>query len=246
MTVGSHLNRSGTMSSSRIRRIACRIMIAVVPVSLWAADPVPSSPAPANSVPAETRPAMLYAKGAAWINGSAVPRTSAVFPGDLVQTRSDSMANINASGSNVVIMADSLVKYDGADVSLEHGSVTVATSKGMSTRSGEVTVVPASTGWTEFEVKQGADGTVQVVAQKGDVNVSDGSGTSTVAQGQQTTVDDARAKKKKKRRAGGAIPAGEASALDSPIVMYAGAGVVGGLLTWVLLQDGSPVSAVRP
>jgi hypothetical protein len=220
------------MSSSRVRKIACRIMIAVVPVSMWAADPAP---------------AMLYAKGTAWINGSQVPRTSAVFPGDLVQTRSDSMANINASGSNVVVMADSLVKFDGSAVSLEHGSVTVATSKGMSTQSGEVTVVPASTGWTEFEVKQGPDGTVQVVAQKGDVNVSDGSGTSTVPQGQQTMVDDSQAKRKKKRRkAGGAIPAGAGSVLDSPIVVYAGAGTVGGLLTWVLLQDGSPVSAVRP
>lgn len=220
------------MSSSRIRSIACRIMIAVVPVSMWAAD---------------SSPAMLYAKGTTWINGSAVPRTSAVFPGDLVQTRSDSVANINASGSNVVIMADSLVKFDGAAVSVEHGSVAVATSKGMTTRAGEVTVVPVSNGWTEFEVKQGSDGTVQVVAQKGDVSVSDGQGTSTVSQGQQTTVDDSQEKRKKKRRkAGGAIPAASGSILDSPIVIYGGAAAVGGLVTWVLLQGGNPASAVQP
>jgi hypothetical protein len=220
------------MSLSLVRRMVCGMTIALVPASMWATDP---------------GPAMLYAKGAAWINGSAVPRTSAVFPGDLVQTRSDSMANINASGSNVVVLADSLVKFDGSAVSLEHGGMTVATSNGMSARSGEVTVVPASTGWTEFEIKQGSDGTVQVVAQKGDVNVSDGAGTSTVPQGQQAMVDDSQARrKKKKRKGGGAVPAGNASVLDSPIVTYAGAGVVGGLLTWVLLQDGNPVSAVRP
>ena len=97
---------------------------------------------------------MLYAKGTAWINGGAVPRTSAVFPGDLVQTRSDSMASINASGSNVVVLADSLVKFEGSAVSLEHGGLTVATSKGLSTHAGDITVVPASNGWTEFEVKQ--------------------------------------------------------------------------------------------
>ncbi len=220
------------MSSSRIRRIACRIMVAVLPLSMWAAD---------------SAPAMLYAKGTAWINGAAVPRTSAVFPGDLVQTRSDSMANINAAGSNVVIMADSLVKFDGAAVSLEHGSVTVATSKGMTTRSGEVTVVPVSSGWTEFEVKQGSDGTVQVVAQKGDVSVSDGAGTSTVQQGQQTTVDDSQERRKKKRkRNGGATPAATGSVLDSPIVIYGGAAAAGGLVTWVLLQGGSPVSVTMP
>lgn len=219
------------MSLSRARDAACWIMILVVPGSIWAAD---------------SGPAMLYAKGTAWINGSTVPRTSAVFPGDLVQTRADSVANINASGSNVVIMADSLVKFEGPAVSLEHGSLTVATSKGMSTHAGEVTVVPASTGWTEFEVKQGSDGSVQVVAQKGDVNVSDGSSTSTVPQGQQTTVDDSQTKKKKRRKGGGAVPAAGGSVLDSPAVIYGGSAAVGGLLTWVLLQGGTPASATTP
>jgi len=219
------------MSLTRACTIACWIMSLVVPVSLWAAD---------------SGPAMLYAKGTAWINGSTVPRTSAVFPGDLVQTRYDSMANINAAGSNVVVLADSLVKFEGPAVSLEHGSVTVATSRGMTTRAGEVTVVPTSSGWTEFEVKQDANGTIQVVAQKGDVNVSDGSGTSTVPQGQQTTVDETQAKKKKRRKGGGAIPAASTSILDSPIVIYGGAAAVGGLVTWVLLQGTNPVSATQP
>lgn len=219
------------MSCPRLRNIACRIMMVVVPVSLWAAD---------------SSPAMLYSKGTAWINGSTVPHTSTVFPGDLVQTQSDSMANINASGSSVVILADSLVKFEGPEVSLEHGGLTVATSKGTITRAGDVTVTPSSKGWTEFEVKQGSDGTVQVVAQKGDVTVSDGSNTSTVPQGQQTTVDSQENKKKKRRKAGGAVPAAGGGVLDSPIVIYGGAAAVGGLLTWVLLQGSSPVSATMP
>ncbi|HEX3352457.1 MAG: hypothetical protein ACRD3H_19610 [Terriglobales bacterium] len=220
------------MSLSRARAVACWIMILVVPFSLWAAD---------------SGPAMLYARGAAWINGGSVPRTSAVFPGDLVQTRYDSMANINASGSNIVVLADSLVKFDGPEISLEHGAVTVTTSKGMTTHAGEVTVVPVSSGWTEFDVKQGADGAVQVVARKGDLSVSDGTDTSTVSQGQQTTVDDSQAKKKKKRRkGGGAIPAGESSVLSSPILLYGGAAAVGGLVTWVLLQGNTPASATTP
>ncbi len=220
------------MSISRLRNIACWGLVAVVPASLWAAD---------------SSPAMLYARGTAWINGSTVPRSSAVFPGDMVQTRSDSMASINASGSSVVVLADSLVKFEGPTVGLEHGALTVATSKGLGTHAGDVTVVPVSNGWTQFEVKQTSDGTVQIVAQKGDVNVSDGSTTSTLSQGQQTTVDNSAEKKKKKRRkAGGAIPASEGAALDSPYVIYGGAAAVGGLLTWVLLQDSNPVSTVAP
>ena len=157
------------------------------------------------------------------------------------------MASINASGSNVVVLADSLVKFEGPAVALEHGGLTVATSKGLSTHAGDVTVVPASNGWTEFEVKQVSDGTVQIVAQKGDVNVSDGSTTSTLSQGQQTTVDNSAEKKKKKRRkGGGAIPASDGAVLDSPYVIYGGAAAVGGLLTWVLLQDSNPVSSAAP
>ena len=220
------------MSVPGLRNLACWIMIAVVPVSLWAAD---------------SSPAMLYARGAAWINGGAVPRTSAVFPGDLVQTRSDSVASINSSGSNVVVLADSVVRFEGPAVALEHGSLRVATSKGLSTHTGDVTVAPASTGWTEFEVKQVSEDSVQIVAQKGDVTVSDGSNSSTLSQGQQTTVDNSAEKKKRKRRkGGGAIPASGGAVLDSPVVIYGGAAAVGGLLTWVLLQDGTPVSQVAP
>ena len=190
---------------------------------------------------------MLYARGAAWINGGAVPRTSAVFPGDLVQTRSDSVASINASGSNVVVLADSLVKFEGPAVALEHGTLRVATSKGLSTHTGDLTVAPASNGWTEFEVKQVGDDTVQIMAQKGDVTVSDGSSSSTLSQGQQTTVGNSMEKKKKKRRkGGGAVPATGGAVLDSPPVIYGGAAAVGGLLTWVLLQDNTPVSQVAP
>ena len=220
------------MRVSGLRNLACWTMIAAVPVSLWAAD---------------SSPAMLYARGPAWINGGAVPRTSAVFPGDLVQTRSDSVASINASGSNVVVLADSLVKFEGPAVALEHGSLRVATSKGLSTHTGDLTVAPASNGWTEFEVKQVGDDSVQIMAQKGDVTVSDGSNSSTLSQGQQTTVGNSMEKKKKKRRkGGGAVPASGGAVLDSPPVIYGGAAAVGGLLTWVLLQDNNPVSQVAP
>jgi hypothetical protein len=215
-----------------LRHIACWILIAVVPLSLWAAD---------------SSPAMLYARGAAWINGGNVPRTSAVFPGDLVQTRSDSVASINSSGSNVVVLADSVVKFEGPAVALEHGSLRVATSKGLTTHTGDITVAPASNGWTEFEVKQVSEDSVQIVAQKGDVTVSDGSNSSTLSQGQQTTVDNSAEKRKRKRRkGGGAIPASSGAVLDSPAVIYGGAAAVGGLLTWVLLQDSNPVSQVAP
>ncbi len=208
-----------------LRGILCWVMIAVVPGSLLAAD---------------SGAAMLYAKGTAWINGTTVPRSSAIFPGDLVQTQSDSVAHIVASGSSVIVLPGSLVKFDGEVISVEHGGVAVATSQKLTTRAGEVTVTPASGLWTQFEVTD-ANGSVQIVARKGDVSVSDGSETSTLQEGQQTTVDEMQ-KKKKKKRAAGAVPAGAGALLDSPVAIWLGAGAVGGLVTWVLLQGDDPAS----
>ncbi|MBZ5705051.1 MAG: FecR family protein [Acidobacteriia bacterium] len=216
---------------SMLRNALCWMMIAVFPLSLMAAD---------------SGAAMLYAKGPAWINGSTVPRSSAIFPGDLVQTRTDSVANINATGSSVMVLSDSLVKFEGNAVSVEHGSVSVATSKGMMTRAGEVTVAPATGAWTEFEVTD-VDGTVQIVARKGDVSISDGSGTSsTLPQGEETTRDESQAHKKDKRKGAGAAPAAAPGVLNSPYAIALGAAAVGGLLTWVLIQGDEPMSNSIP
>ena len=94
-----------------LRKLTCWMMIAVFPAALMAAD---------------SGAAMLHSRGTAWLNGSTVPRTSAIFPGDLVQTQANSVVNINSSGSNVMVLSDSLVKYEGNAVSVEHGRVSVA------------------------------------------------------------------------------------------------------------------------
>jgi len=185
---------------------------------------------------------ILHTSGATWINGAAVPRTSAVFAGDLVQTHSGGLASINASGSNVMLFADSLLKYGAKDIELQHGSVAIITSNSLSTRVGEITVTPASKDHTEFRVTE-QDGTVLIVAQHGDLNVNDGSQTSTVSQGQQTTRSTQSAETKKRRRRGGAaMPAGGGSILNSTTAVYVGAGAVAGVTAWVLLQDSPPIS----
>ena len=70
-------------------------------------------------------------------------------------------------------------------MAIDHGGVSVATAKGLETHADDLTITPASAAWTEFEVNN-LDGKVQIVASKGDLNISDGSATTTLAQGQQT------------------------------------------------------------
>ena len=177
--------RKGT---TMLRRILCCTMLCcltlvVAPLSLMAAN---SSGA-----------AMLYTKGTAWLNGGTIPGSSAIFPGDLVQTKPDSMANINASGSNVMVLPDSLVTFEGPAVAVDHGGISVTTAKSLQTHASDVTVTPASNSWTEFDVSH-QDGKVMIMARKGDLSINDGSETTTLAQGQQTVRYDSPTKKKRR------------------------------------------------
>ena len=171
------------MLRSAFRSVLCCFLAALVPAQLLAG---------------ESASAMLYANGAAWLNGSEVPKSAAVFSGDLLQTRSDSTANIQAAGSTVMVLADSLVKFQGPAVEIEHGAVRITTSHSLAAQAGDVTVKPVSNVWTEFQVTD-VDGRVRIAANKGDVTVQDDKGTTTVSQGQQTTRDDTGDNEKKKK-----------------------------------------------
>jgi len=194
----------------------------------------------------ETASAMLYTNGSAWLNGSAAPKSAAVFAGDLLQTPADSSANIQASGSNVIVLADSLVKFQGPAIEIEHGGVRVTTSHGLATQAGDVTVKPASNAWTEFQVTD-VDGRVQIAANKGDLMVQDDKGTTTVSQGQQTTRDDTNnneeKKKKKRRRGAGAATAAGGGIMSSSAAVYVGIGLAGGAAIWLLTREEKPLSS---
>jgi hypothetical protein len=211
------------MSQSAFRSAVCCALLFLFPAQMMLAG--------------ETASAMLYTNGAAWLNGSEVPKSAALFSGDLLQTRPDSTASIQANGSNVMVLADSLVKFEGPAVELQHGAVRVTTSRGLAARAGDVTVKPASDTWTEFQVTD-LDGRVQIAK-----------GTTTVTQGQQTTRDDTSdtEKKKKKHRHGqGAATAAQGGIMSSTPVVVGGLAVVGGAAVWVWTRSGKPVSPDCP
>ncbi len=215
------------MSQSGLRVVLSCLLALLLPAQLLAGD---------------AASAMIYTNGAAWVNGSQVPKSAALFSGDMVQTHSDSTANINASGSSVMVLSDSLVKFQGPGVEIEHGAVRVGTSKGLAAQAGDVTVKPAGSGWTEFLVTD-VDGTVQIAANKGDVTVQDQQGTTTLSQGQQTTRDETTEPKKKHRKGtAGAATAAKGGILSTNTAIYTGLGVIGGVTAWVLLQPDEPLS----
>jgi hypothetical protein len=227
------------MGKSAFRGMVSCVLMVLFPGSLFAAD---------------SNAAMLYTNGAAWVNGAHVPRSSsAIFLGDLLQTRSDSVANINEAGSSITVQADSLVQFQGSSVDIQHGGVTVATSREVFATAGDIKITPKSNMWTEFRVID-TDGTVRIHAEKGDLIIDDGSKVMTLSQGQaDQTVDEnnpeaknSKKKGKNKKQATGAAPAAGGGILSSPYAIGIGAGAIVGVTTWVLIKNDNPASPTRP
>lgn len=221
----------------RLRNVFCWTMIAVLPVSLSASG---------------TGGGMLYGKGAIWLNDDPLARPSAVFPGDVIVTQKDGVANIVAIGANVIIQPDTIVRYENNALKLEHGTVTVATSSGMRVRVGCVETTPVVNDWTEFEVTD-VNGTVHIFARKLDVNVSERPAGKLVSTAQSKPGDARRA----------TLPQGQTTDRDEHCqadnargaahqfisdkqLMDAGLGVATGLGIWLILQGDDPVSPSQP
>jgi hypothetical protein len=196
---------------------------------------------------------MLYSHGTALLNGNTIAKSSAIFSGDLVQTSVDSVANINITGSSVLVLNESLVQYEGSTITLEHGGVAISTSKSLATRAGGVKVSPVASVVTEFEVRD-VDGKVQIAARRGDLSISDNTGTTTLAQGQETTRDESQPEsqtQKGKKKKKGAEPAsaaapGAGAYLNSPLAIGIAGGIVLGGTAWVLSHGDDPVSPAKP
>jgi hypothetical protein len=219
--------------------LAC-ILVVVFPLTMFAAD---------------TPSAMLYSHGTALLNGNPITRSSAIFLGDLVQTNPDSVVNITATGSIVMVLNDSLVQYEGTRIKLEHGGVNVSTSKLLAARAGLVTVEPASGVLTEFEVRD-VDGIVRIAAWKGDLTIRDPKGITTLAQGQQAARDEGArqddsqdqttGKKKRKKPAAVIAPTATGGILNSPVAVGVAGGIVLGGAIWVLSMPDEPASPAKP
>jgi hypothetical protein len=65
---------------------------------------------PPSLVAADTGSAILHSEGGVWLNGSEISGSTAVFPGDSVETKPGFVANLDAEGSSVLIQGEAIVK----------------------------------------------------------------------------------------------------------------------------------------
>jgi hypothetical protein len=209
----------------RLRTVSVWVIIFAVPAQLFAQD---------------AGTALLYGEDVL-VNNNVIPKSTTIFPGDVLTTR-DGIANLVDTGSSAVVNKNSIVDYQKKSLKLEHGHVQVATSAGMSVRVGCVEVSPAEQILTKFEVLD-LDGTIQIAAQQGDVVISQAARQERLPQGQQATRKDA------DKCEPGALTASAVSSgiLGSKTALITAGAIVGGLLIWLLIdQSGTPLSNAQP
>ena len=213
--------------------VICWMLVALTPASLLAdADP---------------GGAMLYGRGKepVLLNGKPLPRSSAVFPGDLIQTPPESVATLDAPGSGIVLYPDTKVKFEQNSVSLQHGSLSVGTSKRMVATALDVTATPTADAWTEFEVAD-INGSIRVIASNGSVEVTCAKGNFSLSEGDEMTRDVAGNCSKKKRKPAAIFP-GSSGTLSSPWVIIGALGTTGGVLCLLLCNNPQPfISQWKP
>ena len=212
-----------------LRKVLCWFLVLLTPCSLMAQ---------------ETTGALVHGTGAVSLNGSQLTNSLSVTTGAVIQTGDTGIAYLSAPGSSAVIESNTIVRFRTEGLSLDHGSVSLASSKSTHVFARDYTITPTSEAWTEFYVTR-AGGVIRVIARKNDVIVSCGANTATLKQGQQLSRDDAPNCGAEAKR-GGAPAAATRPILDSSAARYTALGVGGGLLAWSLAHGDDPVSPSKP
>lgn len=146
------------------RYFLCWAMAMILPPSLLGQAPSQGPPA-----------AILHTQGGVWVNNYEARDSTAIFTGDLLETKPGFTATLNLEGSELQIQPQSVLTFQGDSLTLDYGNVAVGTSKNFKVKVKCITVEPLSPEWTQYEVID-VNGTVQVAARKKDVKVELGLG----------------------------------------------------------------------
>jgi hypothetical protein len=190
-----------------------------------------------------------------FVNKSPAPASIALFPHDLVETQKNASARLEATGSSADINPETMVTFEGDGLVLDHGSVSVNTSRGLKVRVGCVTVTPVNDAeWTQYQVAD-VDGKVEVSALKKDVYIEakpkNFEQVKQSALSSRTIVREGEQKSRTEKCGAEDIKesaklAGIGAIMNSPYAIVTGAGVIVGITCWALCRGGAPLSPEVP
>jgi len=221
------------MRAPILRSSLCWLMLLLVPGCLLGQD-IPTDPRTG---------AVLRTLGGVWVNGYEAKDSSAVFPGDLIETKAGFSANLTVEGSTVQLGPESVGKFGDNFIQLDHGSVSVGTSRKFQVRVNCMRVVPVLSDWTQYEVAD-VSRTLQVSARKDDVNVEREGGHARASQEkealQHVSVHEGEQRGFSENEICGApLAPTQAGAINAKWIEI-GAGAGGGLILCAMLCRGGP------
>ncbi|HVN19200.1 MAG TPA: hypothetical protein VMU05_10520 [Dongiaceae bacterium] len=203
-----------------------------------------------QALPEKPTGAILHAQGGVWVNGYEAHDSSAIFPGDTIETKPGASANLTLEGSTVLIAPESVTKFQGDLLELDHGGVSVGTARGFKVRVNCLLVVPVVNEWTQYVVTD-LNRNVQVAAHKLDVNVQheQGRGKETPAaeaSQQRASVHEGEQKSYDESEVCGpaARPTGAMSSISPKWIAGGAAGA--GILVWLLIHGGGSKTPASP
>ncbi len=214
-------------------------MILILPVSLFADD---------NAA------ALLRGNNGVLLNNNPAPPTSALFRDDVIETPKGAVARIEATGSTADLSPETVIQFDGDELALDHGTVSVNTSRVLKVRVGCITITPVNADWTHYEVRD-VNGKVTVSALKSDVYLDSRSANQRQAKlSRQSEREIVRESEQKSRdeKCGGAedrqstTPEAIGAVLNAHWALILGGGVVGTLACLGLCHDDDPLSPAHP
>ena len=230
-------------SLSYWQNIVCVSMVAILPLPVSAQD---------------ASGALLRSSGTdVLVNNNAVPTSVALFRYDLIETQKNGMGRIELTGSSADIAPETIVEYDGDELVLDHGTVSVNTSRGLRVRVGCLTVTPVHDAeWTHFDVAD-VNGKVTVSALKNDVYINEKSKNENPerekpsARSDRTIVRESEQKSREEKCAGAYLnpssaPAGRGAILNSIWAKGGGVVAIGALTCLGLCHGDDPISPIRP
>ena len=203
---------------------------------------------------AEDTGATLRTQGNVSVNGNPSSPSSAIFPNTLIETQKNGSASLEMTGSRVAIGPETIVEFEGDELKLEHGSLSVLAFRSMVVKVGCILVVPVRSEETLFQVTD-QTGRVTVSAIRNDVNIKNSAKTRksvtdstrseqvTVPQGEQKSRDENCGATPYETRA---APAGMQGWFNSPYATAAGAGGIAGLVCWLFCYSNNPASPSVP
>ena len=200
--------------------------------------------------------AILHSTGSGvFVNESTAPASIAVFPNDVVKTEKGAVARLQFTGSEAEINSETIVQFNPSELTLDHGSVTVNTSRGVRVRVGCVTVTPVRDNqWTNYQVLD-VNGKITVSALKADVYID--AHPKSLQQMNERERERNRSlvhegeQKSREENCGGAYQTpsapGIGAVLNSPYAIGAGAVGIGAMTCLGLFcHDDDPVSPAKP